>query len=169
MSKVCHIHLLLVCSARKWAKKISYCRFKLKDLTKRFIFSFPLQIRWAQSNDRNLPRSGGRKEPNISVRNDKTIKFFFFFFNFEQIGFSFFFFKLVMHVARICCNQLEACTSSILNVVLTFLCHSALTWMTVIVVSYCFSLRGFQNSKLSCKVRGFTKTLSVRIRHAIWK
>jgi len=64
---------------------------------------------------------------------------------------------LLMHEAAAARNQL---TSFIL---------SALKPLMLTHVSCCFSLHGSQNSKLSCKVRRFSKTLSPRRCHAMWE
>lgn len=47
--------------------RIYYGRFKTKKTELKFL-PFSEQTRWARSNGRNSPRSGGRNEPDISVR-----------------------------------------------------------------------------------------------------
>lgn len=123
---------------------------------------FSLQIRWARSNDRNLPRSGGRKEPDISVRNDISIILVLTLF--EQIGFSQFLGSLVMHEFVIT-NLMDA-RLRVFVLILLFP-HSLRRDWRLLTVSCRFSLHGFQNSKLSCKVRDSSKTLSSS--HAIWE
>lgn len=124
---------------------------KRKNHRINFTFSFPRQIRWPQSNDRNSPRSGERNEPDTSVRSEID----WYQTNFKQNNKIF---LPVMHEFVVtnleACNIFSSLTVSI-NVPLS-LC-SDMTDGCCRLLSFFFLLAWLSEQQTQLQGKGFTK------------